>query len=166
MSNAKRGFVFYFDLCPMVDALPPDQRGWLLSALCTYADRVWRDLTVIPEEISRLYPQLSQQTLMAFRFLASVVLRDTQKWLNQREARAQRRQQQGRGPAASAPAVSSAAESPQALERSRQETQRLQHLVAQLRRENEGGREAGPQGASGTASCPECSETPTPPAGW
>ena len=77
MSNAKRGFVFYFDLCPMVDALPPDQRGWLLSALCAYADRVWRDPAIAPEEIEELYPQCSPQTQMVFRFLASVILRDT-----------------------------------------------------------------------------------------
>ena len=46
MSNRKRGFVFYFDNILAVDSLPPDQRGWLLSALCSYADRVWQDTSV------------------------------------------------------------------------------------------------------------------------
>ena len=27
MSNAKKGFVLYFDSCPMLEALPPEQRG-------------------------------------------------------------------------------------------------------------------------------------------
>ena len=40
MSNRKRGFVFYFDNILAVESLPPDQRGWLLSALCVYAERV------------------------------------------------------------------------------------------------------------------------------
>ena len=40
MENAKRGFVFYFDNYFVVEDLPRDQRGWLLSALCVYAERV------------------------------------------------------------------------------------------------------------------------------
>ena len=43
MSNAKKGFVLYFDSCPMLEALPPEQRGWLLSAVYSYADRIWRE---------------------------------------------------------------------------------------------------------------------------
>lgn len=133
MSNAKRGFVFYFDLCPMVDALPPDQRGWLLSALCAYADRVWRDPAIAPEEIEELYPQCSPQTQMAFRFLASVILRDTKKWLDRRDALSQRRTQRGQAPAATPAGKESAA----ALERSRQEFSYLSKVVEQIHRDNE-----------------------------
>ena len=61
MSNRKRGFVFYFDNILAVESLPPDQRGWLLSALCSYADRVWQDTSVGIEEVLDLYPQMSQQ---------------------------------------------------------------------------------------------------------
>ena len=95
MSNRKRGFVFYFDNILAVDSLPPDQRGWLLSALCSYADRVWQDTSVGIEEVLDLYPQLSQQASVACRFLAAGVLRDTQKWLAQQELRTRRREQQG-----------------------------------------------------------------------
>ena len=62
MENAKRGFVFYFDNYFVVEDLPPDQRGWLLSALCVYAERVWRDPSVTMEEILDHYPQMSGQT--------------------------------------------------------------------------------------------------------
>ena len=85
MSNRKRGFVFYFDNILAVESLPPDQRGWLLSALCSYADRVWQDTSVGIEEVLDLYPQMSQQASVACRFLAAGVLRDTQKWLTQQE---------------------------------------------------------------------------------
>ena len=71
MSNRKRGFVFYFDNILAVDSLPPDQRGWLLSALCSYADRVWQDTSVGIEEVLDLYPQMSQQASVACRFLAA-----------------------------------------------------------------------------------------------
>lgn len=93
MENAKRGFVFYFDNYFVVEDLPPDQRGWLLSALCVYAERVWRDPSVTMEEILDHYPQMSGQTRIACGFLGAAVLRDTQRWLSQRQARALRRQQ-------------------------------------------------------------------------
>ena len=104
MSNRKRGFVFYFDNILAVESLPPDQRGWLLSALCSYADRVWQDTSVGIEEVLDLYPQMSQQASVACRFLAAGVLRDTQKWLAQQELRTRRREQQGRAPLAARPA--------------------------------------------------------------
>ena len=78
----------------MVEDLPPDQRGWLLSALCVYAERVWRDPSVTMEEILDHYPQMSGQTRIACGFLGAAVLRDTQRWLSQRQARALRRQKE------------------------------------------------------------------------
>lgn len=94
MTNKKTGFVFYFDYYPALTALPPEQRGWLLTALCVYAERVWRDETVAAEEILAQFPQLSPQAGVAYQFMASAVERDTQRWLRQRQARLQRRQQQ------------------------------------------------------------------------
>lgn len=137
MSNRKRGFVFYFDNLVTVETLPPDQRGWLLSALCSYADRVWQDSSVSVEEVLDLYPQLSQQAAVACRFLAAGVLRDTQKWLSQQELRTRRReQQQGRAPLAARPS-SPSQESPQSLERYRQDVERARRALEESRREDE-----------------------------
>ena len=118
MSNRKRGFVFYFDNILAVESLPPDQRGWLLSALCSYADRVWQDTSV------------------ACRFLAAGVLRDTQKWLAQQELRTRRREQQGRAPLAARPA-SPAQDSAQSLERYRQDVELARRVLEESRREDE-----------------------------
>ena len=65
MENAKRGFVFYFDNYFVVEDLPPDQRGWLLSALCVYAERVWRATSVTMEAILAHYTQMYGQTRIA-----------------------------------------------------------------------------------------------------
>ena len=67
MTHSKRGFVLYFDNIEMINALAPDQRGLLLSALFDYAARVWRDTTVCAEEILLLYPQMEPPTQMAMR---------------------------------------------------------------------------------------------------
>ena len=104
MENAKRGFVFYFDNYFVVEDLPRTSRGWLLSALCVYAERVWRDPSVTMEEILDHYPQMSGQTRIACGFLGAAVLRDTQRWLSQRQARALRRQQGDRPGGPPAPA--------------------------------------------------------------
>ena len=128
MSTIKRGFVFYFDNCVTMEALPPDQRGWLLSALCAYADRVWRDETVTREEILDLYPQLSQEAQIAFQFLGQGILRDTQRWLHQQKVRSQRRQQGSAVPPQREPAA------PQV---DPQYTARLQKLVDSLRQERQ-----------------------------
>ena len=105
MTHSKRGFVLYFDNIEMINALAPDQRGLLLSALFDYAARVWRDTTVCAEEILLLYPQMEPPAQMAMRYLASGILRDTNRWLSRREARAQRKQEQSAASSSAAPAV-------------------------------------------------------------
>lgn len=118
MTHSKRGFVLYFDNIEMINALAPDQRGLLLSALFDYAARVWRDTTVCAEEILVLYPQMEPPAQMAMRYLASGILRDTNRWLSRREARAQRKQEQsaaasaGSGVSTSAPAAQPARTAP------------------------------------------------------
>ena len=109
MENAKRGFVFYFDNYFVVEDLPPDQRGWLLSALCVYAERAWRDPSVTMEEILDHYPQMSGQTRIACGFLGAAVLRDTQRWLLRRQSGERRRQQTQKEGERSAPAPGSPA---------------------------------------------------------
>ena len=134
MENAKRGFVFYFDNYFVVEDLPPDQRGWLLSALCVYAERVWRDPSVTMEEILDHYPQMSGQTRIACGFLGAAVLRDTQRWLLRRQAGERRRQQTREGergaPAPSSPAPRARTEPPDArysadLEQTRRLVERI-----------------------------------------
>ena len=97
MSNAKKGFVLYFDSCPMLEALPPEQRGWLLSAVYSYADRIWREPSTELEEILDLYPMLTSQARAVFGFLASNLRRDTLRWLKQQETCEQRRQPPKKG---------------------------------------------------------------------
>ena len=138
MSNAKTGFILYFDSAPMLSELPPEQRGWLLTALFQYADRVWREPGTTQEDVLLFYPQLTPQTRTAFGFLASAIARDTQRWLRQREMRSQRRQQQGTQPGrGSSPSPAQLRqESPAELEQYRQDTARLRRALEESRRED------------------------------
>ena len=86
MANPKRGFVLYFDNYPMIIALPPDQRGWLITALMEYAERLSRGEGLPPEDLLTRYPPLSPQTKTAFQFMATGVDRDTQRWLQRQTA--------------------------------------------------------------------------------
>ena len=40
MTQEKKSFVLYFDSWPLIATLPPEQRGWLLSAVFDFAIRV------------------------------------------------------------------------------------------------------------------------------
>ena len=84
--NPKRGFVFYFDNYPALTALSPEQRGWLLTVLMVYADRVWREPEVTLEEVMESFPMLSSETRLACSFMGASILRDTQKWLNRQRS--------------------------------------------------------------------------------
>jgi hypothetical protein len=94
MRNKKSSFLFYFDNYPILLSLPVVQRGWLISALCVYADQVWRDNTVKAIDIMDQFPELSEQSQIAFQFMAATICRDTEQWLRKRELRTQARQQQ------------------------------------------------------------------------
>ena len=72
---------------------------------------------------------------MACRFLAAGGLRDTQKWLTQQELRPRRREQQGRAPLAARPA-SPVQDSPQSLERYRQDVELARRVLEESRRED------------------------------
>lgn len=97
MNNPKRGFVVYFDNYPMLLAMPPEQRGLLFTALMQYADGRWRGEVTDPEEVLVRWPDMGAQAQMGFRFMASAVDRDTQRWLLRRQA-GERRRQQSRAP--------------------------------------------------------------------
>lgn len=82
--------MLYFDSYPIIESLPAEQRGWLLSALYTYASRLSRErklnwMDVIPE-----FPEMDVTTCTAFGFLSAAIYRDTQKWFGQQEARRRR----------------------------------------------------------------------------
>jgi Rps23 Pro-64 3,4-dihydroxylase Tpa1-like proline 4-hydroxylase len=96
MKNKKSSFLFYFDNYPILLSLPPEQRGWLITALCSYADQVWRDGTVTAEDVMDQYAMLSKESCIAFQFMAATILRDTQQWMRKRELRTQNRQQQSK----------------------------------------------------------------------
>ena len=125
--NVKKGFLLYFDSYPAIAALGAEQRGLLLSALYVYADRVWRDETVSMEEILDQFPAMDGQTRTACGFMGANILRDTRKWLSQRELRSQRRQEQGRG---RGEAPLSAAER---LQREREDMERSGRLLQALK---------------------------------
>lgn len=134
MNNPKRGFVVYFDNYPMLLALPPEQRGLLFTALMQYADGRWRGEVTDPEEVLARWPGMGAQAQMGFRFMASAVDRDTQRWLLRRQAGERRRQQTREGergaPAPVSPAPSARTELPDArysadLEQTRRLVERI-----------------------------------------
>lgn len=127
MLNEKKSFLIYFDNAPMINALPPEQRGWLLSALLDYGDRVSRE-TLSPEAALPLYPHLEPQTQMVFQFIASTVDRDTRRWLSRRQA-AQERRQSREGERA----APSASPTPQALRQEQADRERLLRALEQAK---------------------------------
>lgn len=113
----KKSFLIYFDNYPMVQGLPPEQRGWLLTALFEYGMAAGEpDGRSIPE-ILEAFPAMTEETKMACLFMCSNIQRDTQRWLGRQAAQERRRAGQGSGP--------------ETGERKRQEREEM----AQMRRE-------------------------------
>ncbi|CDC68210.1 MULTISPECIES: DUF6291 domain-containing protein [environmental samples] len=75
----KKSFVLYFDDFPCVEQLPSDQRGELLSLLFRYAIAEDREPTE-PMALADQVPGLTEQTRMAFQFIAKTIRRDTVHW--------------------------------------------------------------------------------------
>ena len=94
MQTEKNGFVFYFDNLPILMSLPSEQRGWVIAALCRYAQEVWQNPDFPVEKAMGEFPALSGEGEVACRFMGAAILRDTRRWLEQREYRMQRRQSQ------------------------------------------------------------------------
>ena len=80
----KKSFLLYFDMYPMIRDLPPEQRGYLLSAMFEYADTAWRS-TVEPDSILQKFPRMGKAARMAYAFIAATIYRDTKKWLEKQE---------------------------------------------------------------------------------
>ena len=125
---------YYIDNYPMLLTMPPEQRGLLFTALMQYADGRWRGEVTDPEEVLVRWPDMGAQAQMGFRFMASAVDRDTQRWLLHRQAGERRRQQTREGergaPAPSSPAPRARTEPPDArysadLEQTRRLVERI-----------------------------------------
>lgn len=83
----KKSFVLYFDDFPCVEHLPSDQRGELLSLFFRYAiaeDRAPTDAMELADQV----PGLTEETRMAFQFIAKSIRRDTMCW-KEKESRYQ-----------------------------------------------------------------------------
>lgn len=94
----KKSFLVYFDNYPMVQALPLEQRGLLLTALFEYGMAAGEpDSPSIPE-ILEAFPAMAEETRMACLFMCSNIHRDTQRWLGRQAAQERRRAGQGSGP--------------------------------------------------------------------
>ena len=82
----KKSFLVYFDNYPMVQALPLEQRGLLLTALFEYGMAAGEpDSPSIPE-ILEAFPAMTEETRMACLFMCSNIHRDTQRWLGRQAA--------------------------------------------------------------------------------
>lgn len=100
MAAEKKGFVLYFDACADVMRLPPDQRGWLLSVVYTFAKACAEDPEADLEKTLARFPELRPETTMACYFLCGSIVRDTKKWYagRERQSRAARQRQAHREP--------------------------------------------------------------------
>ena len=91
MENAKRGFVFYFDNYFVVRTSPGPAGVAAVRPVRLRRAGVAGPVGDHGGDLDH-YPQMSGQTRIACGFLGAAVLRDTQRWLSQRQARALRRQ--------------------------------------------------------------------------
>ena len=84
----------------MFSMLPPEQRGWLFTAIYAYAQQLSREEAAQAGELETMeavldsIPEMDAQTRMAFSFVASTIYRDTRKWYAQRRARTERKSRQ------------------------------------------------------------------------
>lgn len=87
MNNRKKSILIYLDNAPMVTALPPEQRGWLFTALLEYGSRLSEEDSASMEQVTEQFPQMDTGTQLVFGFMASNIFRDTRRWLSRKESR-------------------------------------------------------------------------------
>lgn len=80
MATEKKGFVLYFDACRELEVLEPEQRGWLLTVLYTFAMACAKGEETEVQSLLDRFPQLGPEARMACRFLCETIQRDTRKW--------------------------------------------------------------------------------------
>ena len=91
--NQKKSFVLYFDMLPIIDMLPPEQRGWLFSAIFAYAMQAAEQPERPWEEVLAKFTELEERTKLILQFICGTIARDTEKWRQQRAARIRRREE-------------------------------------------------------------------------
>lgn len=103
MDNHKNSFLIYLDSYMHIMALPMEQRGHLFTDLLWYATRMSvRDEVVDVTTAAASCTDLTPEARMAFKFMATTVARDFEKWKEKRDnyqAAARRRQEQKRAAA-------------------------------------------------------------------
>lgn len=129
MNNIKRNILIYLDNYPMVVSLPPEQRGWLLTILMVYGDRLSRDSATELEDVLDGFPQLTPEAKVVCGFMAGNILRDTQKWLSRQRGR--QTYSRPSGPQAGKRTAPVSAEAQD--ERAREEMDRMKRLMDQMR---------------------------------
>lgn len=81
----KKSILIYFDNFPMITALPPEQRGWILTILMDYGERLSRGEKTGLEELMDQVPQLSSEGRLVCGFMGANIRRDTQRWLSRQK---------------------------------------------------------------------------------
>ena len=100
--NQKKSFLIYLDAYLQVLTLSMEQRGQLFSALFWYAARSAAEpkgpLDIVAA--SAQFKGMEPETQMAFRFMASDIARDTEKWLRRKKSyqRGAAKREQARAP--------------------------------------------------------------------
>lgn len=86
MSSKKKSILIYLDNAPMVNALPPEQRGWVFTALMAYGDKLSQGEDITIEDVMGPLP-LSSEGRLVCGFMGTNINRDTQRWLSRKESR-------------------------------------------------------------------------------
>lgn len=82
--NEKKSFILYFDAYPCIQALPVEQRGFLLSGIYEYA--LWEAREPgTGEQVLEQMTELSDAAKMVFYFITKNIRRDTEKWRDRQE---------------------------------------------------------------------------------
>lgn len=85
--NEKKSFLLYIDNWDAIQALTPEQRGWVLTALYEYAIELgYSDKQAVWEFLDR-YPHMDAAAKVACSFMCTTIARDTKKWLSLQECR-------------------------------------------------------------------------------
>lgn len=102
MDNIKKSFLIYLDAYPHIQSLSMEQRGQLFTALFQFVEQA--NYQGYPESVSDFADSiigLSPEAAMAFRFMATALSRDFNRWRDKKlnyQSAARRRQEQKHAP--------------------------------------------------------------------